>query len=186
MLDKSQKVFLVDDDPYCRCLIEYTVRSYGFTDVHVFENGAACLDALIDEPDIIFLDQMMGSVSGTDALRAIKRFNPDTYVVLVSGQEQMQVAVDSLKLGAFDYVIMNEHLTDRLTAVLDKIEAVQALLSGRKLGSPSRFKTFFAAFANFLPVPTPRTLSNATSYEPVPMPAPLAVHNRFAGPWLAK
>ena len=99
MLDKSLKVFLVDDDPYCRCLIEHAVRSYGFSDVHLFENGAQCLDALTDEPDIIFLDQMMGSVSGTDALRAIKRFNPDTYVVLVSGQSKVQVAVDSLKLA---------------------------------------------------------------------------------------
>ena len=146
MLDKSQKIFLVDDDPYCRCLIEHAVRSYGFNDVHLFDNGAACLDALIEEPDIIFLDQMMGSVSGTDALRAIKRFNPDTYVVLVSGQRQVQVAVDSLKLGAFDYVIKNEYLAERLTAVLDKIGAVHALLAQRTAPRPSRLKAFFSIF----------------------------------------
>ena len=151
MLNTTLKIFLVDDDPYCRCLIEHAVRNYGYHDVHLFDNGAACLDALIEEPDIIFLDQMMGSVSGTDALRAIKRFNPDTYVVLVSGQSKVQVAVDSLKLGAFDYVIKNEHLGERLAAVLGKISAVRALLAERRPARPSGLKSFFASLPKMLP-----------------------------------
>jgi DNA-binding NtrC family response regulator len=160
MLDTALKIFLVDDDPYCRCLLEHAVRNYGFRDVHLFDNGAACLDALIEEPDIIFLDQMMGSVSGTDALRAIKRFNPNTYVVLVSGQSKMQVAVDSLKLGAFDYVIKNEHLGERLVAVLDKIGTVRALLDQRRPSSPSRFKAFFSALPRVLPTLGFRNFTN--------------------------
>jgi DNA-binding NtrC family response regulator len=140
MLDKPHKLFLVDDDPFCRQLMEHAIRGLG---IRTFDNGAACLDALIEEPDIIFLDQMMGSVSGTDALKAIKRFNPDTYVVLVSGQQQVQVAVDSLKYGAFDYVVKDEHLTERLAKVLTKIEEVETLLASRQKAKP-RFLSFFS------------------------------------------
>lgn len=143
MLDRPQKVFLVDDDLFFRQLLEHAIRNYGYTDVQAFDNGAACLDALIEEPDIVFLDQMMGSVSGTDALKAIKRFNPDIYVVLVSGQQQVQVAVDSLKYGAFDYVVKDERLDERLTKVLKKIEEVQALLASRKPAKP-RFLSLFS------------------------------------------
>ena len=154
MLDTALRIYLVDDDPYCRGLMEHAVRNYGFHDVHLFDNGAACLDALTEEPDLIFLDQMMGSVSGTDALRAIKRFNPDTYVVLVSGQSKLQVAVDALKLGAFDYVVKDEHLGERLVAVLDKIAGVRALLAQHRPplpARPSRFKAFFSALPQLLP-----------------------------------
>ena len=143
MLDKPSKLFLVDDDPFCRQLMEHAIRGLGFADIHSFDNGAACLDALIDEPDIIFLDQMMGSVSGTDALKAIKRFNPDIYVVLVSGQQQVQVAVDSLKYGAFDYVVKDEQLTDRLATVLTKIGQVQELLVSRQKPK-SKFLSLFS------------------------------------------
>ena len=143
MLDKPHKVFLVDDDPFCLQLMEHAIRGLGFSDVHAFSNGAACLDALIDEPDIVFLDQMMGSVSGTDALKAIKRFNPDIYVVLVSGQQRVQVAVDSLKYGAFDYVVKDEQLTERLAVVLAKIGEVQALLAQRQKAKP-RFLSLFS------------------------------------------
>lgn len=143
MSNQAKKVFLVDDDPFCRQLIEHAVRSCGYREVRAFDNGTACLDALTDEPDIIFLDQMMGSVSGTDALKAIKRFNPDIYVVLVSGQQQVQVAVDSLKYGAFDYVVKDERLDERLAAVLGKIEQVQALLESRQK-QKSRFLSLFS------------------------------------------
>ena len=143
MLDNPSKVFLVDDDPFCRQLMEHTIHGLGFQDIHTFDNGASCLDALIDEPDIIFLDQMMGSVSGTDALKAIKRFNPDIYVVLVSGQQQVQVAVDSLKFGAFDYVVKDEQLTERLATVLAKIGQVQELLASRQKAKP-RFLSLFS------------------------------------------
>jgi len=143
MLNKPSKLFLVDDDPFCRQLMEHAIRGLGFEDIHCFDNGAACLDALIEEPDIIFLDQMMGSVSGTDALKAIKRFNPDIYVVLVSGQQQVQVAVDSLKYGAFDYVVKDEQLTDRLATVLAKIGQVQEMLASRQKPK-SRFLSLFS------------------------------------------
>jgi len=143
MLDKPSKIFLVDDDPFCLQLMEHAIRGLGFQNIHTFDNGASCLDALIDEPDIIFLDQMMGSVSGTDALKAIKRFNPDIYVVLVSGQQQVQVAVDSLKYGAFDYVVKDEQLTNRLTTVLAKVEQVQELLASRQKAKP-RFLSLFS------------------------------------------
>ena len=148
-MPRPQKVFLVDDDPFCRHLIEHAIRNAGYTDVQTFDNGAACLDALTDEPDIIFLDQMMGTVSGTDALKAIKRFNPDIYVVLVSGQQQVQVAVDSLKYGAFDYVVKDEQLADRLATVLTKIEKMQALLASRKPARP-RFLSLFSLLPSFL------------------------------------
>lgn len=186
MLDKSQKIFLVDDDPYYRCFLEYAVRTHGFTDVHLFENGAACLDALIDEPDIIFLDQMMGTVSGTDALRTIKRFNPDTYVVLVSGQMQVQVAVDSLKLGAFDYVIKNEHLTERLSAVLTKIGAASALLARHQAPKPSRIKAFFSSFPNFFPATGTQPTSKSTPHVSSPNSAPLSSADHLAGAWFAE
>ena len=186
MPDKPQKIFLVDDDPYCRCLIEHAVRSHGFRDVHLFDNGADCLDALIDEPDIIFLDQTMGSVSGTDALRAIKRFNPDIYVVLVSGQRHVQVAVDSLKLGAFDYVMKDEKLTARLVTVLDKIGAVSQLLAARQAPQPSRLKAFFSSFFKPAPVVGSPSLANTPIRDSTTTPSRPIGPESVAHTWLAE
>ena len=150
MPNTISRVFVVDDDPFFRGLVEYAVRRFGCADVQTFEDGTACIEALTDEPNVIFLDQMMGSVSGTDALQAIKRFNPGIYVVLVSGQEQVAVAVDALKFGAFDYVVKDEHLAERLTTVLHKIGATQALLARRRAVPPPRLLPLFSLLPNLL------------------------------------
>ncbi|SNR79590.1 response regulator [Hymenobacter mucosus] len=143
MLKERHKIFVVDDDPFCLKLMENALRINGFEDVHSFESGATCLNALIEEPDIIFLDQVMDSVSGTDTLKAIKRFNPDIYVVFVSGQQQVEVAVESLKYGAFDYIVKDEQLTSKIGAVLAKILVVRTMLARQKPPRSSRLLSFF-------------------------------------------
>jgi DNA-binding NtrC family response regulator len=144
MLHKPQKVFLVDDDPYCLNLMKHVMKTNGYADVHTYSGGAACLNSLTEEPDIIFLDQVMGSVSGIDTLKAVKRFNPDIYVVLVSSQQQVQVAVDSLKYGAFDYIVKDEKLGLKVGVVLNKIMGIGALLAQSPAGVPKRLKSFFS------------------------------------------
>ncbi|WBO85416.1 response regulator [Hymenobacter yonginensis] len=143
MRQHKQKIFLVDDDPFCRQLLEHALRTNGYDNVYAFENGASCLNSLTEEPDIIFLDQVMDNVSGTDTLKAIKRFNPDIYVVFVSGQQQVEVAVESLKFGAFDYIVKDEQLAAKIGSVLAKIKLMRTMLARKQPNRPSRLLSFF-------------------------------------------
>ncbi|OUJ69825.1 response regulator [Hymenobacter crusticola] len=144
MIKQQQRIFLVDDDPFCLSLMEHTLKANGYQEVHTFDSGAACLNALTDEPDIVFLDQVMNDVSGTDTLKAIKRFNPDIYVVFVSGQQQVEVAVESLKFGAFDYIVKDEQLVAKVGAVLGKIQVVRIMLTRKQNSRPSGLLSFFS------------------------------------------
>ncbi|WP_426492745.1 response regulator [Hymenobacter sp. 102] len=179
------KIFLVDDDLFCLKLMEQAIRSQGYHDIKTFDNGSDCLNSLTDEPDIIFLDQMMGSVSGMDALKAIKRFNPDILVVFVSGQQQVEVAVESLKFGAFDYIVKNETQRSKLNAVLERIMRVRQRLN---MVRPARANRFFSLFQLFslllalllLPGCT-QNLFQAASRRPAaaPLQAPLDYQYRL-------
>ena len=144
MLHKPQRIFLVDDDPFCLNLLKHVMKTNGYADVHTYEGGAACLNSLIDEPDIIFLDYSMGSISGLDTLKAVKRFDPDIYVVFVSGQQELNVAVDSLKYGAFDYIVKDEKLSAKVGLVLNKIKGMGVLLAQKHASMPKRLRSFFS------------------------------------------
>lgn len=124
--------------------MKHVLKTNGYADVHTYEGGAACLNSLTDEPDIIFLDQVMGSVSGLDTLKAVKRFNPDIYVVFVSGQQEVAVAVDSLKFGAFDYIVKDEKLSVKVGLVLTKIKSIGVLLAQKPANVPKRLLSFFS------------------------------------------
>ena len=54
--------------------------------------------------DLVILDIMMPDVSGLDILQRVKETHPDTDVIMITGLSQIETAVQSMKLGAFDYI----------------------------------------------------------------------------------
>jgi len=138
MATLSKKVFVVDDDRFHLELMEQLLINQGIQDVVLFENGMDCLMEIHQEPTIIFLDHQMDVYSGYETLRKIKRHNPNIFVVMVSAQEEIQTAVNTLKHGAFDYLQKDMKLADNVVSVLQRIEEVKEILKARK---PSIFKS---------------------------------------------
>ncbi|MDB4107937.1 response regulator, partial [Bacteroidia bacterium] len=69
----------------------------------------------------ILLDYEMEGLNGFEVLRKIKRYNPNTYVIMMSSQDDVSNAVDTLKFGAFDYIIKGENDAAKLKSVLERI-----------------------------------------------------------------
>lgn len=139
----SKTIFLVDDDRFHLEVMSQILQSAGIEQLYTFESGVACLNNIHENPDIVFLDHQMDEYSGFETLRKIKRYNPNIFVVMVSAQEDILTAVDSLKHGAFDYLQKDDQLQEKVVAVLGRIEETKELLKRRK---PS----FFKAVLNFL------------------------------------
>lgn len=119
-------IFLVDDDVMCLNLYKQFLKQAGYTNIELFDSGADCLDALVeDEPDVIFLDYNMEGMNGMDVLKQIKETDPEILVMFISGQEDIQVAVNALKHGAVDYIVKSSLNPERMKAVMDKIENIK-------------------------------------------------------------
>jgi DNA-binding NtrC family response regulator len=127
--NKDLSIFIVDDDPMCSQIYKQYLKNLGYTNVELFDNGQQCINELTRKPDIIFLDHEMTPINGMDTLKKIKRFNPDIYLVYISAQEDMQVAINALKYGVFDYVIKGELEEQKIVSVMLKIVNVMELLS---------------------------------------------------------
>lgn len=119
----SLYITLVDDDPFCLSFYEQYLLSLGFQNVTAFNNATDCISKLTDTTDIVFVDYHMDALNGIDVLKEIKRFNPDIYVVFISGQDEVQVVLDSFNNGAFDYIVKGKNDKDKIAAVLNKIIA---------------------------------------------------------------
>lgn len=122
---KEFKIFLVDDEPFCLNLYKQYFNNLGYGDVTGFDNGPDCLNYLTRQPDVIFLDYEMDDLTGIEVLKKIKRFNPDIFIVFLSGQENIDTAVNALKFGAFDYIVKGAGDMLKLTRVLGKINEVK-------------------------------------------------------------
>lgn len=140
MQHNFKSVFIVDDDRFHIEVMKQILSDAGLSNVTSFENGVDCLNAIHQNPDVIFLDHQMDIYSGFETLRKIKRYNPNIFVVMVSAQEDIDTAVATLKHGAFDYIKKDHNLEANVKSVLFKIEDIKEILKARK---PSLLKSLF-------------------------------------------
>ena len=137
------KFFIVDDDAFCANLYKQFLNNLNHKDITHYSNGNDCLNNLSLNPDIIFLDHDMDDMTGFEVLKKIKRFNPNIYVVIVSGQDSINTAVDSLKYGAFDYLIKDESVCEKMKTVIEKIIKVKEELRKTNRNTIQKLLSFF-------------------------------------------
>lgn len=137
------KFFVVDDDIFCANIYEQYLKNLNYTDITYYSNGIDCLNNIHSNPDIIFLDYNMEDMNGFEVLKKIKRYNPNIYVVMVSAQENINTAVDALKYGAFDYIIKDNTVCEKMTLIISNIIKVKEQL---KKSNPSLIRKLLSLF----------------------------------------
>ena len=128
---QTLKIFVVDDDQFMLNLIEHDLNERGFQHIETFLDGEDCINNLYQMPDVVILDYRMDNLNGLDVLKQIVSFNPDILVLFLTAQKQLQVAIDSLKYGAFDYI---EKSNDAVDEIVSRINAGYELLTESRKG----------------------------------------------------
>ncbi|MFY9706544.1 MAG: response regulator [Desulfobacterales bacterium] len=99
------RVLLVDDEPD---FTDTLVRRLGMRQLHVHGvySGVAALDYTDRNPvDVVVLDVRMPGMDGIQTLREIKARHPLVEVIMLTGHANVEVAIEGMKLGAFDYLM---------------------------------------------------------------------------------
>lgn len=96
-------IYIVEDEPSIATILEFTAaRKWGYQ-ARIFPNGESCLQNLDPPPDLILLDVMMPGIGGVETLKEIRRHHPDLPVIMLSAQGRIEVALETINLGAVDY-----------------------------------------------------------------------------------
>lgn len=126
-MEKDQvSIFLVDDDSTFLKMMAIEFRLHTDYLIETFATGEACLKELSKKPALIVLDFHLDGMSkdamnGISTLEKIKETDKDIPVVMLSSQDKIEVAVDSIHKGAIDYIVKSETAFFRLQQLLPKI-----------------------------------------------------------------
>jgi two-component system response regulator FixJ len=97
-------IYVIDDDEAVRQSIEFLLKTVGIA-VHSFESARAFFDVLPDiDGGCIVTDVRMPEITGIDLLRRVREMKPDLPVILITGHGDVPLAVESMKLGAADFL----------------------------------------------------------------------------------
>jgi len=98
-------LLLVDDDAVFRQVTAGELRRLGFEVATAASGGEAVQKVSEAEPDVVLLDLRLPDMGGLEVLKALRERSPATEVVMLTGHGSIDTAIDSIRAGAFDYVV---------------------------------------------------------------------------------
>jgi two-component system NtrC family response regulator len=98
------KILLIDDDASLRRVVEYNLQEAGYR-VQSAAGGEEGLQQFAEEtPDLVITDMKMPGMDGMQLLKLIKERSPETLVIMITAFGAVDIAVEAMKAGAYDYI----------------------------------------------------------------------------------
>ncbi|MDD9302324.1 MAG: sigma-54-dependent Fis family transcriptional regulator [Desulfobacter sp.] len=155
MLNPGKPVLVIDDEPESLDGCEFILNSAGITHVNTLNDARRAFE-WIDKtpPEIVVLDLSMPHVSGREILAHLTRTRPHIPVIILTGMNQVDTAVDCMKAGAFDYLVKPVEESRMIASVKKAIEITQERreyrefrdkILGDRLSDPNAFSGYITA-----------------------------------------
>lgn len=128
---KKYLIYSVEDDAIYRRLIGYKISMNVDYEIHLFENAKSLITALSVKPDVLILDYNLPDMGGMELFEKVSELSPASQVIIVSAQDDIEIALSLMKKGAFDYIVKNEQTLDWLWKSL--IQAVEKVETNKEL-----------------------------------------------------
>jgi DNA-binding NtrC family response regulator len=123
MKTQELNLYIVDDNKSMVLALEQFLKRQFGEKIRItpFFDGESCLKNINSDTDVVILDYFLGEKNGNEILRSIKEINPQTEVIMLSGNESIETAVESFRLGARNFVMKNEKAWSKISILLDTL-----------------------------------------------------------------
>ena len=133
------KVLIVDDEPELRKSIRAVIsskisgKSFEFDEAG---DGAEAIEKVKSRHfDIVLMDVRMPKINGLEALKVIKEYNSQIFIVIMTAHSNLQDAVQAIKMGAYDYLAKPVE-PEKLQSILNKAIETQAMVTDLAFSQP--------------------------------------------------
>ena len=115
---QETQLIAVDDDPMALRLLSLHLQKVGYQTIAI-DNGETALEMVSNNTAVVLLDLRMPGIGGLECLRYIRKNHPETQVIVLTGSDDVQDAVNAMKEGAFEY-LRKPYDSDELLVLVDK------------------------------------------------------------------
>jgi two-component system, cell cycle sensor histidine kinase and response regulator CckA len=145
----SKTILIIDDDASIRKSISMHLEDNFFTTLTA-ENGREGIKIFEKElPDLVLVDLRMPEVDGCEVIRHIHKLSPEVPLIVVSGVNSIQTAIETMKIGAWDFI--TKPVTDHsvlLHSIEKGLDHADLLIERQK--SEDKFYELFNTVSDYL------------------------------------
>ena len=119
----NEKILVVDDDQAIRWTLSEALRSWSFVPIEAGTVAEALAQFNGESPAAVLLDIDLPDGSGLDVLRQIKQERPESIVIMITGNVQVDNTISALRGGAYDFISKPISLEELRVTIRNGIEA---------------------------------------------------------------
>jgi len=119
-LDRKLKLLISDDSKLLRKKLRAELEALGCEVIEAENGKEAILKEMNEKPDGVILDIVMPEVGGIEALQVIREVSPEVPVVMLSSAGTPQKLMQTLKMGAIDF-IQKPYTSDQIKKAVEQI-----------------------------------------------------------------
>jgi len=136
-----KKVLVVDDEKKVCWAFEDFLKDEGYKPIIANNAEEALKKVETQQPDIVILDVRLPGMNGLEALKAIKKIKPDTYIIIITALDAFEYTIKAMQLEAFDFIAKPIDL-DKVKEILDRAVKTQELSKelGAIVESPEKYQ----------------------------------------------
>jgi DNA-binding NtrC family response regulator len=129
---KNPLIFVVEDNQMYNKLVVSYLKTNKFTNVESYLSGEEALKNMDKNPEIVIQDYLLEGMTGIEVLVKAKKINPNVEFIFLSGQDSIDIAINSMKYGAYDYIVKDQMALQKLVNKINKITSVTELVKSNK------------------------------------------------------
>jgi DNA-binding NtrC family response regulator len=125
-------IFVVEDNQMYNKLVVSYLKTNKFTNVESFYTGEEVLKNMHRNPDIVIQDYLLDGMTGIEVLIKAKKIAPNVEFIFLSGNDSIDIAINSMKYGAYNYIVKDQMALQKLVEKIQKINSVSKLVETNK------------------------------------------------------
>ena len=123
---ESYLIYVVENNKVYNHLVSEYLKKQGFSNVKSIISGEECVKAVEngEKPSIVIQDYSLDGINGLEVLKRVKKLNSKSEFIFLTSNENMEVAVNTIKFGAYDYIVKDKMALEKVVYKMRKIASM--------------------------------------------------------------
>lgn len=129
---KNPLIFVVEDNHIYNKLVVSYLKTHKYTNVESYFTGEEALQNMHKHPDIVIQDYLLEGITGIEVLIKAKKIAPNVEFIFLSGNDNIDIAVNSVKYGASNYIVKDQSALPKLVEKIRQFTSVTEIVQTRQ------------------------------------------------------
>jgi DNA-binding NarL/FixJ family response regulator len=129
---KNPLIFVVEDNHIYKNLVVSYLKTHKYTNVESYLTGEEALQNMHKNPDVVIQDYLLDGMTGIEVLIKAKKIAPNVEFIFLSGNDNIDIAINSMKYGASNYIVKDQSALPKLVEKIRQLSSASEIVKTKK------------------------------------------------------